>query len=355
MKIPLLPHDEEKRLHVLESLDIIYSPAEERFDRITRLACKLFDVPIVLISLVTGKSQWFKSAQGLPVSETPKEISFCGHAILHEDTFVVPDALLDQDFADNPLVTGDPFIRFYAGHPLNCEGRKIGTFCIIDREPRQLSPSDLETLRSLAGWVENELNVTALSEAQIRLLSERDEARREAMVDPLTKVWNRRGIDELLSRELSLAKRERSRVFMMLIDVDYFKEINDRYGHVAGDLALKKVAQRIRSSLRPYDVIGRFGGDEFLVFAVGCSDETGMLLARRILERVSSEAITDGKQSFSVSLTIGASSATATADFRIDKLIETADAALYDAKTAGRNCARYRALTKAGIQRVIVN
>lgn len=112
---PPIPPDEQQRLAVLRSLHILDTPPEERFDRITRTAQRLFNVPIALISLIDAHRQWFKSCQGLPVSETPRGISFCGHAILADTPLIIPDALLDPRFADNPLVTGEPRIRFYAG------------------------------------------------------------------------------------------------------------------------------------------------------------------------------------------------------------------------------------------------
>lgn len=157
MKTPAIPDDEASRQNVLDALDIVYSPAEERFDRITRVAKRLFDVPIALISLVTRDKQWFKSCQGLNVSETGREISFCGHAINQSDAFVVPNAARDPDFSDNPLVTGEPRIRFYAGQPLVVDGQRIGTLCLIDRHPRHLKPKHYDSLKCLAGWVETEI------------------------------------------------------------------------------------------------------------------------------------------------------------------------------------------------------
>lgn len=343
MKKPPMPPDEAIRQAKLDSLGIIYSPAEERFDRITNMARTVFGVPIALVSLVSGKCQWFKSAQGITAAETPREISLCGHAILRDDTFVVEDALKDPDFADNPLVTGEPFLRFYAGHPLKYEGSAMGTLCIIDRVPRQFSPSELETLRSLAAWAENELKTSALSEAQTKLLKELNETKRIALIDPLTKVWNRTGMDVLIHRELERARRQRHRVVLMMVDVDYFKQVNDKHGHAAGDVTLKEVAQRIRSSLRPSDVIVRYGGDEFLLFAADCSDETAHVLAERILSRVRDEPIEAGTAKFSVSLTIGLSSAMATQELDVERLKKVADEALYEAKEAGRGCVRFKA------------
>jgi len=134
---PLSPANEAKRIEALRSLQVLDTPPEERFDRITKIAQHVFDVPIALVSLVDESRQWFKSKQGLEVCETGRDVSFCGHAILRDDALVVPDAFLDKRFADNPLVTGEPHVRFYAGHPLaDAAGFKLGTLCIIDHRPR---------------------------------------------------------------------------------------------------------------------------------------------------------------------------------------------------------------------------
>jgi GAF domain-containing protein len=158
MLAPTLPTDENERLAALRSLAILDTPADERFDRITHIAQRLFDVPIVLVSLVDECRQWFKSAQGLSASETPRDISFCGHAIHAGKVFVVENALSDSRFADNPLVTGPPDIRFYAGAPLATTGGfRVGTLCLIDSKPRVFPEADQQMLRDLARWVEEEL------------------------------------------------------------------------------------------------------------------------------------------------------------------------------------------------------
>ncbi len=166
MKEPPLPPDESARLSTLHALAILDTPPEARFDRITRFATRLFDVPIALITLVDAERQWFKSCQGLAVSETPRGISFCGHTILGDHAVVVPDARLDERFADNPLVTGAPHIRFYAGFPISApNGSRIGTLCIADYRPRQLDQTQLDTLYELAVWAQHELYSAELARA----------------------------------------------------------------------------------------------------------------------------------------------------------------------------------------------
>jgi PAS domain S-box-containing protein len=150
---PKFPTNEAERLQALKDLGLLDTPPEERFDRITRLAQKLFQVPIALVSLVDGDRQWFKSRQGLDATETPRDVSFCGHAILGDDVFYVPDAMRDPRFADNPLVTSEPKVRFYAGAPLRVgPDLPMGTLCVIDHHARELTPQQLELLNDLAAW-----------------------------------------------------------------------------------------------------------------------------------------------------------------------------------------------------------
>ena len=161
---PLLPVDEQDRLHSLCSLHLLDTPPEERFDRITRLAAALFDVPIALVSLLDDKRQWFKSRYGLEASHTARSISFCGHAITDGNVLIVPDTLLDPRFVDNPLVTGAPYIRFYAGLPISSpDGFLMGTLCAIDTRPRAETEIYIESLRDLAKLVEEEIGKSAVA------------------------------------------------------------------------------------------------------------------------------------------------------------------------------------------------
>lgn len=148
-----LPADEKERLQALRALLILDTPPEQRFDKVVQFASEEFDVPICLISLVDHERQWFKARVGLDACETARDISFCGHAILHDDIMLVEDARVDERFIDNPLVTGEPFIRFYAGAPLILpNGHAVGTLCLIDTRPRTLDEMDqyiMATLRDL--------------------------------------------------------------------------------------------------------------------------------------------------------------------------------------------------------------
>lgn len=153
-----LPKNETARVATLHSLRILDTPRDDRFDRYTRIAARIFDMPIALISLVDENRQWFKSVEGFEGDETPREFSFCAHAILDDDVFEVCNSRQDRRFRDNPLVIGQPHIRFYAGAPLQTpNGHNIGTLCVIDRVPRKLRDDDKRLLKDLAEMVVDEM------------------------------------------------------------------------------------------------------------------------------------------------------------------------------------------------------
>ncbi len=581
------PIEESARLCALYRLAILDTPPEESFDRITRLVRKALEVPIALIVLVDAERQWFKSRQGLEVSETPREIAFCAHTILADRLFLVPDAREDARFRDNPLVCGAPNIRFYAGQPLHGpDGYLVGTLCVIDEVPRSLSADQVEILQDLAaiaeqqlsarsatelllqmdvakrrfetlaaflpvgvfeadmdggctytnkswnemtgltpdqalkggwagaiheddrdavlqawreavasdakvfertfrfrrpsgesrwvqtranavrtpdgavvGWVGLNQDITddrnlrqALeeSEQRFRQLAEASDAvfwitevpsnqviyvspayariwkrsvaslladpwdwigaihpsdrartqaafeevlngaeafevefrvqrpdgteryvldrgfpvrdaqgnivrmagyasdvtelhaaqeklRLRAEIDWLTGAVNAGKLRGLLSHELARTQRQRAPLALAIIDVDNFKQVNDRYGHAAGDAALRWIAESFRARLRAADVLGRLGGDEFCVVLPDCAKEA----AAKVLSAISQEIATTpvvllSGESIAVTVSIGVT-ATLAGALSDDTLLRQADEALYQAKHNGRN------------------
>ncbi|MEE4297488.1 MAG: GAF domain-containing protein, partial [Wenzhouxiangella sp.] len=187
IKSPATPRDESKRLQALHELGILDTPQEERFDRITRLVQATLGVPMSTISLVDSDRQWFKSRQNIDDSETPRDVSFCGHGILQAEIFEVSDASIDPRFSDNPLVTGSPHIRFYAGAPIATpDGHRIGMLCAISDEPRRLTERERLILRALADCVEAEIN--ALEEKRLRTLLSHTQARTGKMLQAMPDI-----------------------------------------------------------------------------------------------------------------------------------------------------------------------
>ncbi len=181
-----LPKDEDARLTALRQYGILDTAPEDAYDDITRLAAFIYRTPIAAISLLDAQRQWLKSAIGLPLGETSRDVSFCAHNILQNDVMIVPDATQDTRFRDNPSVTGDPYIRFYAGVPLVTEGGyALGSLCVIDIEPRQLTPDQETALRTLARQVVSQLELARRVAAQERLIAEREQAENTLTVSEL--------------------------------------------------------------------------------------------------------------------------------------------------------------------------
>ncbi|HDY8180248.1 TPA: sensor domain-containing diguanylate cyclase [Vibrio vulnificus] len=315
MQTPKKPDNEPQRIADLHSLNILDTAAEERFDRVTRIARRLFDVPIALVSLVDEDRQWFKSCFGLNASETPRDISFCGHAILGADTLIVEDASQDARFADNPLVTGEPHIRFYAGVPLMFEHSScLGTLCIIDTKPRTLNEEERLDLIDLAKMAERELAATY-----------------SASIDDLTQISNRRGFMTLAKKSMAYCEVGDYPYSIAYLDLNGFKPINDQFGHQEGDLALKAFADTMKKSFRESDVFARLGGDEFVVFMSGASRSVAQIAIQRFteaLQRYNQSA----NRGYDLSFCAGIVSVEPDANISLDELLSQADKAMYQQK-----------------------
>ena len=338
-------NNEAQRLASLKSLRMLDTPIEERFERITRMVCRLLDVPIALFNLIDDQRQFYKSVQGLDATNAPLDGAFCPHAFHEPDMLLVPNAHLDERFADNPFVTGKYLnVGFYAGCVVcTPDGMPVGTLCAIDLKPRDMTEEQLTALRDLTAMVETELKVVMLANAQKNLEEELSEATRLAMVDPLTRLWNRAGIDNLLNKEWYEARRHKKPVCLVLADIDHFKSINDTYGHQAGDEVLRVVAKKLLESMRDEDVVGRMGGEEFLLILNDCEPEKLFETIDRIRSFITENPVRVNGTDCSVTLSFGA--ATIVPDMATPPafLIKRADDALYLAKKDGRNCVKIAA------------
>lgn len=267
--------DEPGRLAALERYEILDTPPSEAFDKITSLVRDVLQVPICAVSLVDRERQWFKSMQGLNVTETPRSMSFCSHTIKGPGLLVIPDALVDQRFTHNPLVTGEPHIRSYAGAPLRTpDGYNVGALCAIDTVPRNFTQAELGILSSFAVLVVDEL-----------------ELRRIADTDHLTGALSRRGFIAQAEKEIQRLRRGNRGAVLLLLDIDHFKSVNDRFGHPTGDQVLQGITSACMTHLRTNDCFGRLGGEEFGILLAETDEEGGKMAAEKIRERIEQQVI----------------------------------------------------------------
>ncbi|KTD42227.1 sensor domain-containing diguanylate cyclase [Legionella parisiensis] len=282
---PEKPENEAERLATLYKLQILDTEKEDRFDRVTRIACKLFEVPISVISFIEDERQWMKSTQGFDIKEAARETSFCGHVILSDEIMVVEDTTKDKRFYDNPFVLKKPNFRFYLGCPLQVTGYNIGVFCLIDDKPRSKIEIDHNIVNDLARMVEMDLEQLQIS-----------------ITDELTGLSNLRGFLKLAGYLFQKCQRENQIFTLLFFDLDKFKHINDKFGHLEGDKVLKIFANSLIQNFRYYDVIARLGGDEFCVLCSGLEQKNVTGIIQRLKDSLRSAEIKDYTIEFSVGI-----------------------------------------------------
>ncbi len=311
--------DEFGRMAALHRYEILDTPREAPFDRITGLVRAVLNVPISTLSLIDADRQWYKSCVGMESSILPREVSFCTHTIQSRAPLCVPDTLEDPRFAQYPSVIGEPFIRSYLGIPLATpDGYNLGALCALDVQPRNFSDGQIEVMKSFAALAENEL-----------------ELRRIAQIDSLTGVATRRSF--LLEVEKTIAKfvRREQPAALLTLDIDHFKRINDTYGHPIGDTVLRTVSSRLEAALRKEDLLGRLGGEEFGILLA----ETELHQAIQAGERLRC-ALADVPILLHEPLHVTASFGVCVIDSEClspELWLAKADQALYAAKRTGRN------------------
>ncbi len=315
-----LPPDEAERQAALETYGVLDTPAQESLDRITRLASQILAVPIALVSLVDRDRQWFCSRVGLDACQTGREVAFCAHAICGTEILEVSDALLDDRFRNNPLVVGEPHIRFYAGVPLrNLDGFNLGTLCVIDQKPRVLSDSERQLLRELAGMVMQYL-----------------EDRRRTYACELTGLLNRRPFFDEGQREFHRALRNGSGLSVLIFDIDAFRSIVGDFGASGHDHALLSLTATLQAKVRRADLLARVAEDEFAVLLMDTDRDGALVVADAIQQAVEAGGLHFESQSLPLSVSGGVATLRAE-DGNFTQLFHRASEALLQAKRQGRN------------------
>ncbi len=321
--LPLFSNDkiEAKRLDNVARLDVLDTTREEAFDRITRLAQKVFQVPIAVVTIIDGHRTWFKSCYGLHGNEAPREHAFCNYTIRESKLLIVPDATKDPRFEQNPFVLVENGVRFYAGIPLQTrEGNNVGTLCIVDTIPRDFDDQQVELLTDLGRMVMDEL--------ELRML---------ATTDSMTGAMSRKAFTDVSVKTVALALRHHHDLSCIVWDLDHFKAVNDTYGHSSGDRVLVECVRTCISTLRDTDFVGRMGGEEFAALLPNTTRIGAVEVAEKLRAAIERVKFNFGPVEMSVTASFGVVSLDPS-NRDLLTMLNHADAALYEAKASGRNC-----------------
>jgi len=332
--------EDPERLKALQRYGILDTPMEPAYDELAEIAGHVCEAPVALISFLDRDRQWFKAALGVDMDEAPLDQSVCRYAIRQSGVFIVPDLALDPRFAHFHIVTQENPMRFYAGAPLvTADGYALGTLCVLDHRPRQLEQRVQDLLSSLARQVVRLLELKRANDRQGQMLEELEEARHRMSVlahtDVLTGLANRRSFTERLRQELALLQRGGEPACLLMMDIDYFKRVNDVHGHHVGDQALQLFATLCRDVFRAADVVGRWGGEEFLALLPATRVDQAQVVAQRVHEALAQHPVPGVVPPLvlTVSMGLGNFDLHCPLDLTLRKL----DAALYTAKREGRN------------------
>jgi diguanylate cyclase (GGDEF)-like protein len=341
------PDDESERLKSLHHLRVLDTSREERFDRITRLASRLFDVPVSTIGFIDTERLWFKSSYGLALREVSRDGAICAHTILQDDMLVIPDTKADPRWHDHPHVTGDPHLRFYMGHPIHAmDGRRVGSFCVVDYRPHLVNATDIHAFRDLAGWVQTELLLPRSRASQLEVVFERERLDSHPRVDSITRFWRASAIREILERELARAKHERQPVGVMLVGIDGVERAPEKTGRIRGDLVLAEVSHAVRMAVRPYDSLGRWSDSEFLVVLPGADLARAAVAAERIRQARSLSRVETSAGPVKATITIAVGSSSDDEAATADDLLDAVTQALKLAREGGGNRTRLASLSR---------
>lgn len=308
-----------ERLAALHDLDILDSPREPAFDRISELIRLVFGVEIGLVTLIDAHRQWYKAAIGMTNTEQSLDSAFCRFTLAEGGPVIVNDATEDARFSDHEKVVGEPHIRFYAGVPIiTAKGLIVGSLCAIDTQKREFGPREIAILEHLASLVMHGL-----------------ELRQEAVTDVLTGASSRRSFKQEAGKHIALAHRNNFPLSCLSIDIDHFKTVNDTYGHASGDQVLCGVVGALKQNLRQSDLIGRLGGEEFAIMLPQTEEATAVEVAEKLRKAIKALRFPGSNPPITVTTSFGVASLGKGDD--IDSLIARSDQALYSAKRSGRD------------------
>lgn len=329
------PANESDRLAALASYRILDTPADDAFDLLTEVAAELCGTPYAFISLVDADRVWYKSETGVKIGELPREQTPCAWSILEDEGLHIADLREDQRTAHLAPVAGPTGLRMYGGANLvTSDGLRIGTLCVLDTQPRQLTARQRRLLVRLAHQV---MALLELRQRDRELALALAAMQRLASEDGLTGLMNRRALMDALQREVERSRRLGSPLSVVMIDLDHFKLVNDRFGHAMGDAVLRGVAGTLRAGIRAVDIAGRYGGEELCLVLPDTGAEGAVTLAETLRAAIAAQPYEEGAQSASVTASFGVAAFDKARHGSAEQLLKSADGALYGAKTSGRN------------------
>jgi diguanylate cyclase (GGDEF)-like protein len=329
LTIPRPPREAE-RLSALKRYGVLDTPAEDDFDLLTEIAAALCGAPYSFVVLVDEDRAWIKSAHGMRGGfERARDEDYCSWTILERDGLHVNDLRADPRMAEL-TATRELGFRMYSGVNLQTgDGLHIGTLCVLDTRPRELTPHQRTLLRRLARQV---MSLIELRAAQRDLRASVEKLDRLAHEDELTGLLNRRALLRSIEAEAARRQRYGGALSLVLLDIDHFKAINDRFGHPVGDAVLRRIGRCLQQHVRCVDIAGRYGGEEFLIALPQTGLDGARALAEALRERLGALTHDEGPQRVSASLGV----AEVHGDEVFDALAR-ADRALYAAKAQGRD------------------
>lgn len=329
------PQNEAARLSALQRYGMLDTPVESEFDFLTELAATLCDAPYAFIALVDEERVWYKSAFGSARREIPRDYDYCSWAIHEPDELHIPDLHADARSARLPLTRGPMHYRMYYGvNLISSDGYAIGTLCVLDNKLRELSLEQSTLLSKLARQV---MCLFELRAKELALEALDQKLQNVAIFDELTGLSNRRALLARLQAEMDRSRRLGTELSVVMIALDNFKQINDRHGHLLGDIVLREVAVMLREHIRVTDTAGRYGGDQLCLLLPGTSLADATFVSNALRQAIAAAVFAGMGHQAKATASIGLALYHAKNTPTVESLIERADRAMLRAKVAGRN------------------
>jgi diguanylate cyclase (GGDEF)-like protein len=330
--------DETTRISALATTRLLETPDNYAFDCAANIGAQLFNVAFCTLVLVGSEPAASSPDVDLTGDEMWSAQRFCRCVVESDETLVIQSNAVDAGFGQSAFVHEASRIKFYAGYPIHAaNGAVLGTLCLINFEPIEFGYTQLQLLRELAFLTELSLCARRIGTAQKALIAKLDVARRESLVDPMLRIWNRGGITSILDQLHETSVERHATFSICMIDIDRFKRVNDQCGHIAGDSVLKDVSRVLQAGLRPDDELGRYGGEEFIAILPDTNTLSAERLAIRLNKAVAELRAGTSTVPIRCTVSIGIAERAPHQFETVQSLIHRADSALLLAKQSGRN------------------